>query len=80
MSQADYDKLLASAKITAEQLRVGQTFVVKNLFLGTEWAALDAGDKRSFGRFFKRKVSLGQIPNISVFGEAKNHSTVYVKG
>lgn len=62
-----------------KQLRPGTVFFVKDLFEGSEWKQLSRGDKLAFGKFFKRKVELGQVLRVRYCGKADNNSAQYSK-
>ena len=74
-----YDQLFPLALQSIGRLHSGETFVVKDLFQGTEWNTLPKGDKLGFGREFKRKVNGGQVPNVSYVRKAANNSAIYRK-
>ena len=57
----DSDQMLDKARKAIAKLPINETFVVKNLFIGTEWNDLSANDQRAFGRFFSRKYKEGKI-------------------
>ncbi len=52
----DSDQMLDKARKAIAKLPINETFVVKNLFIGTEWNDLSANDQRAFGRFFFKKI------------------------
>ena len=62
-----------------KQLKSGTVFFVKDLFEGMDWKRLSRGDKLAFGKFFKRKVELEQVPRVQYFGKADNNSAQYIK-
>ena len=75
----DFEDMYASLVPKIRQLKPGTVFFVKDLFEGTEWKHLSRGDKLAFGKFFKRKVELGQVPRARYHGIADNNSAHYVK-
>lgn len=52
----DSDQMLDKARKAIAKLPINETFVVKNLFIGTEWNNLSANDQRVFGRFFQENI------------------------
>lgn len=56
MLSMDSDQMLDKARKAIAKLPINETFVVKNLFIGTEWNNLSANDQRAFGRFFFKKI------------------------
>ena len=52
----DSDQMLDKARKAIAKLPINETFVVKNLFIGTEWNDLSANDQRAFGRFFQENI------------------------
>lgn len=73
------DHLLAEAIANLENLKPGEKFVVKDLFVGSNWKALSRGDKLHFGRVFKNQVKEGSIPGVQYIGKAANNSAQYEK-
>lgn len=56
MLSMDSDQMLDKARKAIAKLPINETFVVKNLFIGTEWNDLSANDQRAFGRFFQENI------------------------
>lgn len=75
----DYDVWINRAIMRVGELEVGKNFVLKDLFLGTEWNELAKGEKSTFGRQFKMVVKNDKIPNISIIESQKGTSTTYKK-
>lgn len=73
----DYEKLLCETRKGIESLPHGQTFLVKDLFRGTEWSKLSPGDKRGFGRCFKNMVLNKKVAGVRYVGKADNNSAQY---
>ncbi len=71
--------MYASLVPKIKQMKPCTVFFVKDLFEGMEWKHLSRGDKLAFGRFFKRKVELGQVPRVRYYGKADNNSAQYSK-
>lgn len=70
----DYDELIDKAVTHIGNIQARDIFLVKDLFLGTEWKSLEKRDKLGFGRHFKKFVVDGKIPDIEYFGKAENNS------
>ena len=75
----DYKALLEEAKNKIARLPHETSFTVKDLFIGLSWEQIPRGERSYFGRFFKYAVQRGEVPFVSVSGENKIHSTLYVK-
>lgn len=75
----EYGYLLERAVQQIDAIAVNDKFLVKDLFVGTEWNDLEKGDKLGFGRFFKNAVIENEIPNVVFIGKAKNNSAEYRK-
>lgn len=75
----DYEHWLQKALEGIERTPPNATFLVKELFQGTEWNDLPKGDKLRFGAFFKNSVNEGLIPDIDYVGKAANNSALYKK-
>lgn len=75
----DYNELLNKANKHIEKVQVNEIFAVKDLFYGTEWNELPRGDKLGFGRYFKKSVMNGTVPNVEYIGKADNNSAQYKK-
>ncbi len=71
--------MYASLVPKIKQMKPCTVFFVKDLFERMEWKHLSRGDKLAFGRFFKRKVELGQVPRVRYYGKADNNSAQYSK-
>lgn len=71
--------MYASLVPKIKQMKPCTVFFVKDLFEGMEWKHLSRGDKLAFGRFFKRKVELGQVPRVRYYGKVDNNSAQYSK-
>lgn len=75
----DYEKWLNLAISKTGALPQGTVFVLKDLFVGTEWNTLSNGERRELGRQFKIKVNHGLVPNVKFIGKAQNNSSQYEK-
>ena len=75
----DYNLWMDRAKSKIETLSNGQTFVLKDLFYGTDWATLKVGDRLSLGKHFKNAVLEKDFSNIAYLGKADNNSAQYQK-
>ena len=75
----DFEDIYSSLVPKIKQMKPCTVFFVKDLFEGMEWKHLSRGDKLAFGRFFKRKVELGQVPRVRYYGKADNNSAQYSK-
>lgn len=67
------------AKFKIKTLPTGNVFVLKDLFLGTDWKSLKVGDRLSLGRNFKNEVLDKRIENVVYIGKADNNSAKYKK-
>jgi len=79
MLSMDSDQMLDKARKAIAKLPINETFVVKNLFIGTEWNDLSANDQRAFGRLFSRKYKEGKIKGIVKVENNKAHHAQYKK-
>lgn len=75
----DTQAWLQRAEKAIEEVKVEQTFVVKDLFDGVEWSNLSKGDRQRFGKVFKNEVLEGTIPNLRYIGKEGNNSAKYEK-
>ena len=75
----NYTLWMDNAKSKIEALPNGQTFVLRDLFCGTDWEALKVGDRLSFGKHFKNAVLEKGITNVTYLGRADNNSAQYQK-
>ncbi len=75
----DMEMWINKAILSIGKISVGEAFTLKDLFTGTEWKQLSAGEVRDFGRKFKSSVLNEKIPGISHVGKAKNGSNLYRK-
>ena len=73
----DYQHLMLKANQGLGKVKVGQEFLVKELFQGTEWSNLSRGEKLGFGRFFKREVLGGRVPGVEFIKKTDNNSSKY---
>lgn len=73
----DYDDWLKKAEKSLLELKVGKTFVVKDLFTGTKWNELTGAEKREFGKHFKRAVKNEKLVGVKHIGKMKNNSALY---
>lgn len=75
----NYEHMRDVAQNRIDSLNNGTVFVVKDLFLGTDWDKLSSGEKKGFGRYFSNCVKEGQITSVCRDGENKAHSAKYKK-
>ena len=75
----NYDILINRAISKTGALQLNTTFLLKDLFEGTEWNELDKGGRLGLGRRFKNDVLDGIIPNVVYIGKAQNNSAIYKK-
>lgn len=75
----DYEEYFAFLLRQTASLPPETVFFLKDLFQGTAWNHLAKGEKLSIGRFFKKQVTNGKVPNISFIGKAANNSALYKK-
>lgn len=73
----DYDECLNVAQEKILTLEIRYTFLLKDLYSGTDWNKLSSGEKRELGRRFKYAVNTGDIKNVTYIGKAKNNSAQY---
>ncbi len=75
----DYNLWFEEALVAVKSVKIGQVFVLRDLFEGHRWNSLTVGDLLGFGGYFKKKVLLGKVPGIVYFGKAANDSAQYIK-
>lgn len=75
----DYILWINKAISQSGRLSLGSEFLLKDLYLGTEWNKLTSGERRELGRRFKFEVIRGRVPNVHFIGKANNNSTQYKK-
>lgn len=75
----DSDQMLDKARKAIAKLPINETFVVKDLFIGTEWNNLSANDQRAFGRFFQENIKKKKIKGIVKIENNKAHHAQYRK-
>ena len=75
----DFDELEREAVAALSHIPSGQIFRVKDLFEGYRWEAISHGDRRDFGKQFKRHVNGRIIQNVIYTGKAQNGSAEYQK-
>lgn len=75
----NYEEAMTQALISIGELDANSEFMVKDLFMGTQWKSFDCGSRLSIGRAFKTRVTNGQIPNVEYIGKHSNNSALYKK-
>jgi hypothetical protein len=75
----NYSELFERANKNISTIKIGQLFLAKDLFPGTEWNRLKKGEKLSFGKQFKNAVLDGKYPSVEYIGKAENNSAQYKK-
>ena len=71
--------MLKEAIFRTDQQPIGQIFRVKDLFTGTEWAKLSAGEKRQLGILYSNEYKNNQIHGVKKIDNNKQHHCVYKK-
>ena len=79
MDYTDFEIMFREALLRIETYPPCTVFLAKDPFEGTSWKMLQRGDKLGYGSFFKRKVALGEVPNVEYLGRADNNSAQYIK-
>lgn len=75
----DYEEWLDKAEEQTKVLKSGCTFVLRDLFKGTEWEGIARGDRLNFGKAFKNFVLDNRIKGVEYIGKAENNSAMYIK-
>jgi hypothetical protein len=75
----DFDMLITKGRKKLNKIKIGDQFVLKDLYAGIEWNDLSKGERMMLGKVFKNKVNDGIIPNVVCVGKADNNSTMYKK-
>lgn len=75
----DYNEWIDRAEKQISTLKMGSTFVLKDLFKGTEWEGIARGDRLGLGRAFKNFVLDNRIKGVEYIGKAENNSAMYIK-
>lgn len=75
----NYKELLDKAEAQTKRVKTGCTFVLKELFMPTEWKKIEKGDRLSLGRSFKKLVLDNRIKGVEYIGKAENNSAMYIK-
>lgn len=74
----DYDKWKNEAIMSIEQnVKIGETFTLKGLFIENQWSILTNGEKKGFGRYFSNEVKEEKVEGIINLGKAKNGTKLY---
>jgi len=69
--------MLNEAIFRTNQQPIGQIFRVKDLFTGTEWGKLSAGEKRQLGILYSNEYKNNQIHDVKKLENNKQHHSVY---
>lgn len=75
----DIKAWMNDAVIKINSLDDGAEFKLKDLFDGVKWEKLPAGDRKSFGKYFKNDVLEGCVANTVYIGKSPNGSSEYRK-
>lgn len=75
----DINELFEKAKAQTEKIKPNTRFVVKDLFLATEWSDIPRGVRINLGKHFKNQVINDKVPNIKYVGKSQNNSSTYEK-
>lgn len=75
----DFDALEKEAVLALGKIPLGQVFLVRDLFEGYRWEAISNGNRRDFGKHFKRRMEIGAIQGLKYAGKAQNGSAKYIK-
>lgn len=60
----DVNVWMEKAKQMIKEMRTGSKFTLRELFEGTDWMKLSAGERRKFGKYFKKEVDLNHVEGI----------------
>ena len=77
--KTDLDALLEQAIQETRNVKAGQEFVLRRLFLGHIWDEFEKKVRLNLGRNFKQKVEAGKVENVIYVGKASNNSATYRK-
>ena len=76
----NYSKWFEEAKDAIKnRISTGQVFEVKDLFQGSKWNELTAGEKKGFGRYFSNQYKEGLLPGLEKVADGKTHHSRYQK-
>lgn len=75
----DFDELEKEAVSALTKISLGQVFRVRDLFKGYRWETISNGDRRDFGKHFRRRMEIGAIQGCEYVGKAQNGSAKYRK-
>lgn len=60
----DVNVWMEKAKQMITKRRTGSKFTLRQLFEDTGWTELSAGERRRFGKYFKKEVDLNHVKGI----------------
>ena len=58
-------------------IKIGDVFILKDLFEGCVWSTLEKGEPAAFGRYFSNEVSEKRIDSIIYVGKNKRGNNQY---
>ena len=66
----DYRKWTEDALLKVSQnIKIGEVFILKDLFEGCVWATLNKGEPSAFGRYFSNEVNEVRIDSVVYAGK-----------
>lgn len=75
----DIDSLLKKALAETRKLEEGESFLVKDLFIGYEWNRIARGDRLLLGSLFFSYVSSHESCRVKAFEKGASGQQVYRK-
>lgn len=76
----DFDLCINNAISKTDKLEHGTIFILKDLFVGTDWEELSRGVRQNLGRQFKSKVIANSIKGVVLVTDSqKGKATTYKK-
>jgi hypothetical protein len=75
----DIDSLLKKALAETRKLEEGESFLVKDLFIGYEWNRIARGDRLLLGSLFFSYVSSHESCGVKAFEKGASGQQVYRK-
>lgn len=71
--------LLNKAKAELNNLKQGETFLVKDLFKGYEWARISLNDRRNLGSLFLSVIKSNPTLGVEVLDKTTSNQQKYKK-
>ena len=60
----DVNVWMEKARQMIKEMRTGSMFTLRKLFEGTDWTKLSAGERRKFGKVFKKEVDQNHVEGV----------------